>query len=146
VEAVNGLTGQLEKLAASLRQPAPDFRDLAAAAYLLHHLYTGLENTFEQVSRTFENHVVDAAQWHKDVLSKMFLEIPTLRPAVLPEFLRPLLDEMRGFRHVFRHAYGTDLDAERLARLVQRWTAHAPAVAAALDCFRDWLLAQAATN
>jgi hypothetical protein len=26
------------------------------------------------VSRTFENHITDQAQWHRELLTKMFLE------------------------------------------------------------------------
>ena len=50
----------------------PDYRDLAAASYCLHNIYNALENTFEQISRTFENHIVDLTQWHKELLEKMF--------------------------------------------------------------------------
>ena len=50
----------------------PDYRDLAAASYCLHNIYNALKNTFEQISRTFENHIVDLTQWHKELLEKMF--------------------------------------------------------------------------
>jgi len=35
------------------------FRDLAAAAYILHNLYNAFENSFEHISREFENNVKD---------------------------------------------------------------------------------------
>ncbi len=44
---------------------ATGYKEMAAAAYTLHNLYNAMENSFEQISRTFENHVVDEAQWHK---------------------------------------------------------------------------------
>jgi hypothetical protein len=133
---------ELVRLLPALGSPQPGFRDLAAAAYTLHNVYNALENTFEQVSRTFENHVTDPAQWHKELLAKMFLDIPRVRPALLPESLRPHLTELRGFRHLFRHAYDYDLDSEKLTRLVRDWQSARPALLQALTHFRDLLLAQ----
>ena len=99
----------------------PDYRDLAAASYCLHNIYNALENTFEQISRTFENHVVDMAQWHKELLEKMFLDMTPVRRRVFPEKLRPVLNDLRGFRHLFRHAYDFQLDPRRLEVLLKDW-------------------------
>ena len=141
-KAVERWNRELETLRSALGVAQPPFRDLAAAAYALHNLYNALENTFEQVSRTFENHVTDPQQWHKELLAKMFLDIPRVRPAVLPESLRAHLSDLRGFRHLFRHAYGFELDAEKVNRLVRDWRSARPAVLEALTHFRDRLLAQ----
>ncbi|HRY48621.1 MAG TPA: hypothetical protein P5186_11275 [Candidatus Paceibacterota bacterium] len=103
------------------QRPDIEFRDLAATAYLLHNLYNALENTFSQISRTFENHVTDAARWHRELLGKMFLEIPGVRPAVLPPTLRRFANNLRGFRHLFRHSYDFELDAARLKSLLEEW-------------------------
>lgn len=142
VAAVARLHAELSGLRAALEQPKPAFRDLAAAAYLLHNLYCALENSFDQISRTFENHVTDPAQWHKELLGKMFLEIPIVRPAVLPLELRPLLNDLRGFRHLFRHSYDFDIDPARLTALVQHWVQGQGKVLAAMSRFRDLLLQQ----
>ena len=131
---------QLQGLRPALERSQPEFRDLAAVAYLLHNLYNALENSFDQTSRTFENHVVDTARWHRELLEKMFLEIPGLRPALLPEALRPIMNDLRGFRHLFRHSYDFELDVRRLLDLCQRWFESAEAVVDALDLFRQKLL------
>ena len=51
----------------------------------------------------------------------MCLDIPGIRPSVIrePETFKNL-DELRGFRHVFRHAYSYGLDDERVFFLVNR--------------------------
>jgi uncharacterized protein YutE (UPF0331/DUF86 family) len=72
----------------------------------------------------------------------MFLEIPTVRPAVLPAGLRGFLNDLRGFRHLFRHSYDFQLDPEKLSRLVRDWTAARPELLAALTRFRDDLIAR----
>ena len=51
----------------------------------------------------------------------MFLEIPKIRPAVLPADLRGFLNDLRGFRHAFRHTYEFELDVEKVALLVRNW-------------------------
>jgi hypothetical protein len=140
LEAIERLDRELTPLGTALSAPNPAFRDVAATAYVLHNVYTALENIFEQISRTFENHVTDPAQWHRELLTKMFLEIPKIRPAVLPSDLRGLLNDLRGFRHVFRHAYEFELDVEKLALLVRNWNKSRSSLMSALTRFRDNLL------
>lgn len=106
-----------------------------SAAYQLHNIYNALENSFIQISRTFENHITQPERWHLELLEKMFLDLHPLRPALLPGAVRPLLRDLLAFRHLFRHAYEFDLDATKLARLLQEWrNGHVP-VLAALDIF-----------
>jgi uncharacterized protein YutE (UPF0331/DUF86 family) len=140
LEAIERLDRELTILQGGLEREVPDFRDLAAVAYILHNVYGALENVFEQVSRTFENHITDQAQWHRELLTKMFLEIPTIRPRVLPPELRSFLNDLRGFRHVFRHAYEFELDVEKLSLLVRDWNESRTTLISALSRFRDGLL------
>src|SRR5438552_1170569 len=142
LEAIGRLEAELTPLESALNVPQPQFRDVAAAAYVLHNIYSALENIFEQISRTFENHVTDPAQWHRELLTKMFLEIPKIRPAVLPPGLRGFLNDLRGFRHVFRHAYEFELDAEKLRLLIRDWNTARASLLSALSHFRDGLLRQ----
>lgn len=142
VRAIERWTAELEAASPALTSGEPGFRDLAPVAYALHNIYNAIENTFEQISRTFENHITDAAQWHRELLNKMFLEIPHVRPAVLPESLRSNLSDLRGFRHVFRHGYDFDLDVEKLSRLLRDWRSARPGLKEALTNFRDRLLRQ----
>jgi hypothetical protein len=140
LEAIRRLDSELVALAPSLSAPTREFRDVAAAAYVLHNIYNALENIFEQVSRTYENHITDPAQWHRELLTKMFLEIPKIRPAVLPTSQRAFLNDLRGFRHLFRHTYEFELDPEKLSSLVRSWYAHRDVLLSALGEFRDALL------
>ena len=140
LEAIDRLAAELSALETALNLSQPAFRDLAAAAYVLHNIYGALENIFEQISRTFENHVILPAQWHRELLTKMFLEIPKIRPAVLPPELRGFLNDLRGFRHVFRHSYEFELDSEKLTLLVRKWNKARPSLISAVSDFRDRLL------
>lgn len=97
------------------------FRDtdegIDSMAYRLHNLYGAYEQLFEEVARSFENQV-DGERYHIDLLRRMKLEIEGIRPALLSEQSFALLDELRRFRHFFRHAYSADLDPAKVEDLV----------------------------
>ena len=89
-------------------------------AYLLHNLYCSLENLFQEVAKTFENKVEDPAKYHRELLKRMYMDIPGIRPKLLSHESYRILDELRGFRHIFRHAYDYELDPERIDNLKQK--------------------------
>lgn len=138
VAVVERLTNTLQTLRAEA-----GYSETAGAGYALHNIYCAVENSFDQISRTFENHVVDTSRWHRELMLKMFLAIPGLRPAVMPDELQNALNDLRSFRHLFRHGYDFQLDPVRLNRLAEDWRAAAPKVLRALSDFAGWLTAAA---
>lgn len=84
--------------------------------YQLHNLYGAFEQLFEEVARFFENRIDDAA-YHADLVRRMQLDIRGVRPALLSGETASRMDELRRFRHLFRHAYATDLDPARVTDL-----------------------------
>lgn len=138
--SIEAMSARLDEI--TLPLDGSGFMVMAGAAYLMHNIYNALENSFEQISRSFENHVKDPVQWHKELLGKMFLEIPGIRPAVLTRDLHGIVNELRGFRHVFRHSYDFDLDPVKLELLITRFKASREGLVFALGVFRDWLLKQ----
>lgn len=114
---------RIEEHAASLMGAAASMSraQVDSLGFALHNLYNALENSFTQISLSFENHVKDRVRWHRELLDKMFLAIPPVRPAVLPEAVRPLLADLLAFRHLFRHGYDLSLDQEKVVALFTRW-------------------------
>jgi len=94
--------------------------DRGAIGYLLHNFYNGAESIFRAIAAFFENDL-GAGTWHADLLRRMRLEIPGHRPAVIDDELYRLLDDFRGFRHVFRNAYSFELDWERERLVASRF-------------------------
>jgi hypothetical protein len=86
--------------------------DRGAIGYLLHNFYNGCENMFRRIAAFFENDI-GTDTWHADLLRRMKLNIEGYRPAVIDDELYRLLQDFRGFRHVFRNAYSFELDWER---------------------------------
>lgn len=86
--------------------------DRAAIGYFLHNFYNGCENIFHAIAKFFENDLAPDT-WHADLLKRMKLSIPGFRPAVINNDLYVVLNDFRGFRHIYRHSYVFELNWER---------------------------------
>ena len=91
---------------------------LDSVALNLHGFYAGLERLFEVIAAVVDGDVPRGESWHQALLEQVAAEIPAVRPAVISEETRWLLDEYRGFRHVVRNVYTFRFDPEKLQRLV----------------------------
>lgn len=83
-------------------------------AYQIHNLYCAVEDLLKIVAKYFENNISDSSQWHSLLLQRMITDIPNVRPAFLSSETYSLLNNLRGFRHFFRHAYGATIEYEQL--------------------------------
>lgn len=145
----------LGKISTTLQEYLPRWRtsvptsiEMGGMAYQVHNAYTTSENMFLRIARMFENEV-DPAKWHVDLLHRMSLTIEKIRPAVLtdPRFIQDL-DELRRFRHLFRHAYSVELQWTKISPLVELATGLADRMGRTMPPFLDFLdrLAEALEN
>jgi hypothetical protein len=96
---------------------AKDLLDYGALAYTIHTLYGVFENYFLRIAKFFENNL-PSDHWHKTLVERMALEIPGLRPALLPDdAVKKDVMQVLKFRHKFRHLYGEDLDSGQTSRV-----------------------------
>lgn len=123
-----------------------DENETVRAGYLLHNLYCAIEDLFLEVARTFENRVEDPARFHRDLLKRISLDIAGIRPRLISERSYSLLDELRRFRHVFRHAYDYHLEPERVEHLQKKILAQWKLVQADLEAFKAFLISQIKKN
>lgn len=93
---------------------------LKAVAYDLHGFYTGLERILESVADTIDDRLPEGESWHKELLDQMCKEVDGVRPALLSNNTRELLDEFMRFRHRVRNIYSFNLIPERVKRLVEK--------------------------
>lgn len=93
---------------------------LIAIAYRLHNLYTAAENIFQNIAKVFGNQIEDRSAWHAELLERMRLDLMPLRPAVIDDSAYDKLHELRRFRHLFRAAYGIELDPERMELVLRK--------------------------
>ncbi len=91
-----------------------------SASLNLHDVYSGFERIFKQIAATVDGNVPASAEWHKELLEQMGLDLPKVRPPVLTADTIQRLDEYLRFRHIVRNVYTFSFDAERIGRLVQQ--------------------------
>ena len=136
LETIAAIYSELER-----RPLAADTDDdtLIVIAYHLHNLYNVFENIFQSIAAVFENSVDDVGRWHAQLLERMRLDVMPLRPAIIDDVAYDALDELRRFRHLFRHAYSVQLDPLRLQLVMRKALALKAAYAAQLEQFVDFL-------
>lgn len=137
------LTAQLEdihNLYAKLHTTGPgDEERTIYLGYLLHNLYCALEDLFMEIAKTFENQIEDPSRFHKALLKRMTIEVPKIRPSVLSRKSHRALNELRGFRHLFRHAYGYTLDPNKVVTLKSSIEQHWNEIMTDLNLFSEFL-------
>lgn len=96
--------------------PPDDELAWAAVGYTIHNIYCLLENYFLRIAKFFENGL-DTSSWHAELVGRMCIEIPGLRPRLFDTAFAQRLDTLRRFRHAFRNMYQAELDPRRLGIL-----------------------------
>ncbi len=94
---------------------------LITVSYLLNGIYSCYEDQFLKIAKAFENRGENPAAWHRELLERMRIEVEGVRPQVLDRPAFRLLNELRGFRHMFRSSCAFELDEERVRLVLRRW-------------------------
>ena len=89
--------------------------DLGALAFTIHTTYGVLENYFLRISKFFESNL-SSDRWHRELVEKMTLDIPELRPPFLVSTKsKQQVLELMKFRNRVRNLYGEDLDPRQIS-------------------------------
>jgi hypothetical protein len=133
---------QLADEIASVRERHPGDAPREALALIaidLHSYYTKLESLLERILVSFEGQIPRGEAAHTGLLRVAAIAVPGIRPAIFGDEMRDGLDELRKFRHFFRHAYALDLRADKLRSLLTGFPATALAVDRALEVFSKFV-------
>ncbi len=137
VEQIKAIYHKLQKkVAQNEKQPLAQ-ESAESAGYWLHNLYNAYEDLFKLVAGFWENSLISDGEFHVQLLKRMLLRIKDVRPALLSEDCYDILNELRAFRHVFRHAYSYGLDEERVTALLRKVLANKDPVLQDLQTFRN---------
>jgi len=109
---------------------------IESSGYWLHNLFCAYEDLFKIVSAFWENDIRNDGAFHRTLIRRMVLNIEGVRPALLSEKSFQHLDELRGFRHAFRHVYSYGLDEERVTYLFKKVMKEKNSVLGELNIFR----------
>ncbi|HXF86607.1 MAG TPA: hypothetical protein VNK49_14595 [Anaerolineales bacterium] len=124
---------------AARRNPQDADLYLDSAALNLHDAYSGLERLFKQIATVVDGSLPPGAEWHRDLLDQMGIDLPQVRPPVLSRATIQLLDEYLRFRHVVRNVYAFSFDVARVGRLVESLSANFNQISDELLAFADFL-------
>ncbi len=100
--------------------------------------YTCIETLLFRISQQFENNL-KKEQWHKELLKKMSLTLPTIRPAVLSTRTELLLSEILRFRHFKRYYFDFDYDWSKLDLIEKKYQEVYPLIVNDILVFIDFL-------
>ncbi len=112
-ELLDSFRPLLEKVRAS----EPDYVEMSALAAMLHSFYTGIENIFKRVAEEIDDSLPSGLSSHAALLGLM-AQPTDLRPPVISDDLRLRLRYYLDFRHMFRHAYTTEVKWRKMSDLV----------------------------
>jgi hypothetical protein len=82
---------------------------LRAIAGCIHGIYTGIEKTLKGIIKYFDGELPVGDDWHIQLLLRARYPNESVRPAVISGETFRFLDSLRGFRHIFRGTYHTNL-------------------------------------
>ncbi len=116
ISKIDNLVEKSSVLLSKCKIAEPDFVELNAIGSILHSYYGGIESVFNLIYKSIYNKTLSGNMWHSDLFTDMFEKTDFHEP-ILPEELFKSLREYLGFRHVFRHSYGYELDWKRMQPL-----------------------------
>ena len=105
---------------------------------ILENAYTAVETLFLRISQAFENNL-DNQRWHADLLEKMTLEVPQIRPQVISTETYLKLAELMRFRHFKLYYFELDFDWRKTDFLVTIFRELVPLLKTDLDRFASAL-------
>lgn len=100
-------------------QESRDDLYLDSVALNLHNFYNGVERLFDGIATTLDNRLPNGSGWHKALLNQMTVEVSGLRPAVISDSTRTLLDNYCQFRHLVRSIYSHRINPDKLRPLIE---------------------------
>ena len=87
---------------------------LAGSVLHLQHLYNGLEKIAEKSLAILSIKLINDGSYHRNLLNAYFENYPCTQEEV------DFFDDLKSFRHLFRTAYGTSLEGERITNKTEQ--------------------------
>ena len=78
-----------------------------------------MEKMLERICDAFENQLQKRGDYHERLIQRLTLKLDGIRPEFIPNHRASDIRELKGFRHVMRHAYDLTLREDRLTELAQ---------------------------
>ena len=136
IEVMEGILTHLDDFVGSdARGKKGDRIAAIVVADALSRYYTAAETVFVRIARFFENSLGES-RWHADLLQRMAMAIPGVRPAAISAETMASLTELLRFRHFSRYYVELEYDWDRLDFLLVKLDAVRRALPSELAAFR----------
>lgn len=93
---------------------------IKAVAGSLHSIYTGYESIIERIIRAIDGETPLGSDYHLKLLRRALTEIPEIRPPIISKDSFSLLDDLRTYRHKFRHIYLYLISPKKIIELAEK--------------------------
>lgn len=91
---------------------------ISGIALYIQSFYTGIEQVLKNALDKIDGITPDGDSWHAKLLKQANRKTNN-RSAIISEEARDRFDDLRGFRHVVRNLYGSQLKPDRVIELMQ---------------------------
>lgn len=108
-------------------------REIAIGA-MLHNCFGALESALERLIEAVDGGLPTGRNYHAELIRRAAAPVPGVRPTIISPALAADLQQLRQYRHAFRHAYG-DYNYARAAENVPIVSRAVPALAAEIEVF-----------
>jgi hypothetical protein len=117
ISQIDKLLGDSKPLLNLCKIKTPDFIEMSAAAMVLHSFYNGIESILVLLFKYYGWQLPNSNKWHMELLDKAFVSDEN-RKQIFGNEIQKTLEEYLKFRHFVRHAYGFQLEWERMEDLI----------------------------
>jgi hypothetical protein len=114
LELIESVLQELSSLKKDITGREPTIREKTAAAGFLAQFYIGVENVLKRISKYLAVDLPAGDTWHIDLFKRFCFPSYKTLPNLFDESLASAMAPFRKFRHVVYHAYGSQLDWERM--------------------------------
>jgi hypothetical protein len=119
-EHLDRVVEELVSLRRDVGDREPTLRELVAGGAFLTQFYNGVENLLKRISKHERVPLPEGPDWHVELFRRFCTPSSHGLPVLFDEPLRTELGRFRGFRHVARTSYGTELDWAKVSAGIDR--------------------------
>jgi hypothetical protein len=120
LENLSRIVGIIEKRKKEIKKHTLDADVyLDSIVHNIENFYMGIEEIFKGIAIFTDEGIPEGPRWHIALIKGMARDIPGVRPPVIKDETRILLDEYRKFRHLVRNIYTFNIIPQKVIKLAK---------------------------
>jgi len=120
LENVSRIVSIIEKRKKEMKKHGVDAEVyLDSIIHNIENFYMGIEEIFKRIAVFIDEGIPEGPRWHSILIKGMARDIPGVRPPVIKDETRVLLDEYRKFRHLVRNIYTFNIIPQKVIKLAR---------------------------